>query len=315
MALQSDSVAISAARRRRLPDSWTRGGLPAQSHPTPCDVGAYQSDAGTTTTIVGAREPRPRFGSPVQVTVTVQHPVVGPTGSVELSGVPDGPLSASLDAGVATFSVSDLAGRRPHPHRHLRPRRSPRRQLRRPPADRSPSSTSATTARGDAVRRHLAGRRSRDPHRHRAQRDEHRGGRPDRQRRLLLRRRPSVATATLSGDTATASGRHARRRPAQPHRGLPRRRRLRDQHLDPGGPRRAVVDDDRGHRPTEADVRRGVPAERHDARPAREACPTPPAPSCSTSGPPTSRRAFTAGFATLVGRRRQHDRLHDPARR
>ena len=104
--LQDESVAIEAADPAYCPVEDARG-EPRPIPPTPCDVGAYQSNAGTTTSISVPENPT-GFGSPVQVTVTVQHPVVGATGSVELSGVPGGPLTEPLVGGTASFSVSGL---------------------------------------------------------------------------------------------------------------------------------------------------------------------------------------------------------------
>jgi hypothetical protein len=99
---------MGAADRASCPATDARGVL-RPICPTACDVGAYQSTTVTTVMLAASQNPAP-FGSPVQVTVTVQHPQVTPTGSVELSGLPDGDVTQPiLSLGQATFAIPQLS--------------------------------------------------------------------------------------------------------------------------------------------------------------------------------------------------------------
>ena len=257
---------------------------------------------------------RPRSAHRSTVTVTVQHPVVGPTGSVELSGVPDGPLTDPLDAGVGDVLGVRPRGRRPHPHRDLRPGRGARGQHRRPPAARSSSSRARTTL---AVTPSGGTSPAGDPVTLTAtvaQRDEHRGRRPDRRASTSTPGRPLLATATLSGDTATASdvaldgGLHSLTAVYLGDDGF-------ETSTSAGGrPCRPVVDHHRGHRARRGGLRRGVPAERDGlgqrGRRARRHRHRP------VQRPDHRRIADLHRRLRHPGRRRrQHDGLHDPARR
>ncbi|MCW2679890.1 MAG: hypothetical protein JWM62_1291 [Frankiales bacterium] len=105
VALLAGSAAIGAGDGATCPATDARG----QSRVGACDAGAYQTTAGTTTTLSVPAEPA-RFGTAAPVTVRVSSAQGAPTGTVELSGTAAGTLTETLVNGEASFSLAPPVG-------------------------------------------------------------------------------------------------------------------------------------------------------------------------------------------------------------